>query len=48
MYKQALKTKLLLKILALATIPKISEHKEPRVMTVEEQEYFLNMRKIAT
>lgn len=46
MYKQALKNKVIIENpVPLATLPKISEHKEPRVMTVEEQRIFLEYAK---
>lgn len=46
MYKQALKNKVIIENpVPLATLPKISEHKEPRVMTVEEQRIFLECAK---
>ena len=46
MYKQALKNKIIIENpVPLATLPKVSEHKEPRVMTVEEQRIFLEYAK---
>lgn len=46
MYKQALKNKIIRENpVPLATLPKAEEHKEPRVMTVNEQKQFLEYAK---
>ncbi|NLK29232.1 MAG: tyrosine-type recombinase/integrase [Clostridiales bacterium] len=46
MYKQALKNKIVTENpVPLATLPREKEHKEPRVMTVEEQRIFLEYAK---
>lgn len=46
MYKQALKNKIVTENpVPLATLPRVKKHKEPRVMTVEEQRKFLEYAK---
>ena len=46
MYKQALKNKIITENpVPLATLPRVKKHKEPRVMTVEEQRIFLEYAK---